>query len=46
LQSTDNRRLFHLHSEAEIRAEFARRDEGKDRNKWLYSYNPLTVELI
>jgi salicylate hydroxylase len=45
LQSTDNRRLFHLHSEAEIRAEFARRDEGKDRNKWLYSYNPLTVEL-
>lgn len=44
-QSTDNRRLFHLHSEAEIRAEFAKRDEGKDRNKWLYSYNPLTVEL-
>lgn len=45
LQSTDNRRLFHLHSEAEIRAEFAKRDEGKERNKWLYSYNPLTVEL-
>lgn len=45
LQSSDNRRLFHLHSEAEIRAEFAKRDEGKDRNKWLYSYNPLTVEL-
>lgn len=46
LQSTENRRLFHLHSEAEIRAEFAKRDEGKDRNKWLYSYNPLTVELV
>jgi len=45
LQSSDNRRLFHLHSEAEIRAEFAKRDEGQDRNKWLYSYNPLTVEL-
>jgi salicylate hydroxylase len=44
-QSTANRRLFHLHSEAEIRAEFAKRDEGKDRNTWLYSYNPLTVEL-
>lgn len=44
-QSTANRRLFHLKSEAEIRAEFAKRDEGKDRNKWLYSYNPLTVEL-
>lgn len=46
LQSTENRRLFHLHSEAAIRAEFAKRDEGKDRNKWLYSYNPLTVELM
>jgi salicylate hydroxylase len=45
-QSTDNRRLFHLHTEAEIRAEFAKRDEGEDRNKWLYSYNPLTVELV
>lgn len=45
LQSTENRRVFHLRSEAEIRAEFARRDEGKDRNAWLYSYNPITVEL-
>lgn len=45
LQSTENRRLFHLPSEAAIRAEFAKRDEGKERNKWLYSYNPLTVEL-
>ena len=31
--------------EAEIRARFAKRDEGEDRNRWLYSYNPLTVEL-
>jgi salicylate hydroxylase len=45
-QSSDNRRLFHLHSEAEIRAEFAKRNEGADRNTWLYSYNPLTVELV
>lgn len=45
LQSTANRRLFHLNSEAEIRAEFAKRDEGRERNTWLYSYNPLTVEL-
>jgi salicylate hydroxylase len=45
LQSTANRELFHLRSEAEIRARFARRDEGHDRNAWLYSYNPLTVEL-
>lgn len=45
-QSTANRHLFHLHSEAEIRAAFANRDEGAERNKWLYSYNPLTVELV
>jgi salicylate hydroxylase len=44
-QSSENRRLFHLRSADEIRAAFARRDEGADRNKWLYSYNPLTVEL-
>jgi Ca-activated chloride channel family protein len=25
---------------------FAKRNEGEDRNAWLYSYNPLTVELI
>jgi len=44
-QSSDNRRLFHLHSVAEIRAEFSKRDEGRERNTWLYSYNPLTVDL-
>ena len=33
-----------LHGAA-IRAAFAKRNEGDDRNKWLYSYNPLTVEL-
>src|SRR5450631_966000 len=45
-QSTQNRALFHLSSEAEIRSAFARRNEGAERNKWLYSYNPLTVELL
>ena len=45
LQSSANRELFHLRSEAEIRARFATRDEGEDRNRWLYSYNPLTVPL-
>jgi len=44
-QSNFNRNLFHLRSQDEIRAQFAKRDEGKDRNAWLYSYNPLTVEL-
>jgi salicylate hydroxylase len=45
LQSSANRELFHLKSEAEIRARFATRDEGEDRNRWLYSYNPLMVPL-
>jgi salicylate hydroxylase len=45
-QSDANRTLFHMHSMEEIRARFAKRDEGADRNAWLYSYNPLTVELV
>jgi salicylate hydroxylase len=44
-QSSQNRELFHLRTEDKIRAAFARRDEGQDRNAWLYSYNPLTVPL-
>jgi 2-polyprenyl-6-methoxyphenol hydroxylase-like FAD-dependent oxidoreductase len=45
-QSSANRALFHMRSVAEMRAAFARRDEGADRNAWLYSYNPLTVPLV
>jgi hypothetical protein len=33
-------------SVAEIHARFVKRDEGDERNRWLYSYNPLTVELM
>jgi salicylate hydroxylase len=44
-QSTANRALFHMRSVAEMRAAFAKRNEGADRNAWLYSYNPLTAEL-
>lgn len=44
--SDANRTLFHLDSMDEIRAAFAKRDEGGDRNGWLYSYNPLTVDLV
>ena len=44
--SDANKKLFHLNSVSEIRQAFANRNEGKDRNAWLYSYNPLTVELI
>ncbi len=43
--STQNRRLFHLPSQEAIRAEFSKRNQGDERNRWLYSYNPLTVEL-
>jgi 2-polyprenyl-6-methoxyphenol hydroxylase-like FAD-dependent oxidoreductase len=45
LQSSENRRRFHLGSQAAIRAEFAKVNEGTERNNWLYSYNPLNVEL-
>lgn len=44
-QSTANRELFHLSSVEAIRAAFAKRNQGADRNAWLYSYNPLTVPL-
>jgi len=44
-QSSANRELFHLPTQAEIRRRFSQRSEGEDRNRWLYSYNPLTVEL-
>ncbi len=43
--SSGNRTLFHLRDQNEIRKAFAGRDEGGDRNAWLYSYNPLTVPL-
>ncbi len=45
-QSTANRALFHLRTVEEIRASFAQRDEGADRNSWLYSYNPITIDLV
>jgi salicylate hydroxylase len=44
--SDANRKLGHLDSVEEIRKSFASRNEGADRNGWLYSYNPLTVELV
>ena len=40
-----NRTLYHMRDQAELRQAFANRDEGKTRSEWLYSYNPLTVEL-
>lgn len=45
-QSTVNKHIFHMRSIEEMRATFAKRNEGADRNAWLYSYNPLTVPLV
>ena len=41
-----NRTLFHMDDQTKLRHAFANRDEGKARNEWLYSYNPLTVALV
>jgi salicylate hydroxylase len=44
--STANRDLFHMRDQQMLRRAFANRDEGATRNAWLYSYNPLTTQLI
>ncbi|HEY6367780.1 MAG TPA: FAD-dependent monooxygenase [Candidatus Binatia bacterium] len=43
--SSANRTLFHMRDQEKLRQAFDARDEGADRNAWLYSYNPLTVRL-
>ncbi len=43
--SSANRDLFHMRDQQALRRAFANRDEGAARNAWLYSYNPLTVQL-
>jgi salicylate hydroxylase len=35
-----------MRDQQKLRQAFALRDEGADRNAWLYSYNPLTVKLV
>jgi salicylate hydroxylase len=44
--SSGNRTLFHMRDQQALRTAFAKRDEGASRNAWLYSYNPLTVDLV
>tara|TARA_B100000886_G_C20424484_1_gene493227 strand:- start:3133 stop:4302 length:1170 start_codon:yes stop_codon:yes gene_type:complete len=44
--SDANRELFHLRDIEEMRNRFKNRDQGGYRNDWLYSYNPLSVELF
>jgi salicylate hydroxylase len=43
--SSGNRELFHMRDQQQLRLAFAKRDEGAARNAWLYSYNPLSVDL-
>ncbi len=45
-ESTDNARLYHLGSEEMFRAAFGSRKLGAERNKWLYNYDALSVELV
>ena len=43
---SDNAKLFHLPSEEDLRAAFAKRKIGDERNNWLYNYDPINVTLI
>ena len=44
-ESSANRNMFHLPSEAALREAFAQRDMNAERTAWLFSYDPMTVEL-
>ena len=44
--SDANRELFHLRDTKEMKKRFKNGDQGSYRNNWLYSYNPLSVELV
>ena len=44
-ESSANRNMFHLPNEAALRAAFAQRDMNAERTAWLFSYDPMTVEL-
>ena len=44
-ESRANRGLFHLETIEELKTAFAMRNMDRERSDWLYSYNPLTVEL-
>ncbi|MDE0942780.1 MAG: FAD-dependent monooxygenase [Alphaproteobacteria bacterium] len=44
-ESSANRDMFHLASEAALREAFAQRDMNAERTAWLFSYDPMTVEL-
>ena len=43
--SSANGKLFHLETEEIFREAFGKSKLGAERNQWLYSYDPLSVEL-
>lgn len=45
-ESSANRKMFHLPSTDALREAFAKRRMGAERNAWLFSYDPMTVELV
>jgi len=45
-ESSANGQLFHLKTEESFREAFGKRKLGAERNHWLYSYDPLSVELV
>lgn len=44
--STELGGLYQLSTREEFEAGFERRNVAKERNEWLYAYDPLTVELL
>lgn len=44
-ESAENRDLYRVEDENEMRLAFQRKDMNKSRAEWLYSYDPLTVPL-
>jgi salicylate hydroxylase len=45
IESTEHGELYHLSNREEFEAGFGKKNIAKERAEWLYSYDPLTVEL-
>ena len=46
IESTEHGDLYHLSNREEFEAGFGKKNIAKERAEWLYSYDPLTVDLI
>jgi salicylate hydroxylase len=44
-ESSENRKIFHMSNMDELRAALAKRDINAERSTWLFSYDPMTVDL-